>query len=730
MIRRMHPNRGEIAELDANKDVSLVDVVAEVKMNASIQGRMVESQAKVYNLDLHHSKKVLSMQDIDEAEPAKVEEVLEVVTATKLMIEVVTTAAPITTTAQVAKTSASRRKRGIVIQYPKETAAASVIVHIKVKPNDKGKGILIKEPKPLKGQAQIDMDEAFSRQLEAELNANINWDDVMEQVKRREKYDNTLMRYQALKRKPMTEAQARKNMMIYLKNMDGFKMDFFKEKKKEIEEEGSKIKGKNLKNLKQDTAKRQRIEEEAEELKRHLQIVVNDDDDMFTEATPLAPKVPVVDYQIHHENNKPYYKIIRADGTHKLFSSFVTLLNNFDREYLETLWMLVKERFESLEPKNFSNDFLLSTHKIMFEKPNVKANIWRDQKSRYGLVKIYPLTRFTPKQMLNNVRLKVKEKSEMSLELLSAAYVRCMRIVRNRYALSLNMFFQEAAAPRAEVLADSPVSISITQDALSINNVFLIKLKWIYKIKTNESDGVLKNKARLVSQGFRQEEGINFEESFAPIARIEVIHIFVANAAHKNMTIYQMDVKTAFLNGELKEEKLDEDLQVKQVDTTLYRGMIGSLMYLTASRPDLSYAICLCARYQAKPIKKHLQAVKQIFQYLNGTINMGLWYLKDTIMSLTAYADADHAGCQDTRRSTSGSVQFLGDKLVSWSSKKQMSTSISSIEAEYIALSGCCAQILWMRSQLTGYSFQFNKVPLYYDNKSAIALCCNNVQHS
>ncbi|GJW68104.1 hypothetical protein Tco_0122528 [Tanacetum coccineum] len=106
-----------------------------------------------------------------------------------------------------------------------------------------------------------------------------------------------------------------------------------------------------------------------------------------------------------------------------------------------------------------------------------------------------------------------------------------------------------------------------------------------------------------------------------------------------------------------------------------------------------------------------------------------LWYPKDTNMALTAYADADHAGCQDTRKSTSGSAQFLGDKLVSWSSKKQKSTAISTKEAEYIAMSGCYAQILWMRSQLTDYGFAFNNMPLYCDNKSAIALCCNNVQH-
>ncbi|GJY91194.1 retrovirus-related pol polyprotein from transposon TNT 1-94 [Tanacetum coccineum] len=247
------------------------------------------------------------------------------------------------------------------------------------------------------------------------------------------------------------------------------------------------------------------------------------------------------------------------------------------------------------------------------------------------------------------------------------------------------------------------------------DKVLLIKLKWIYKVKMDEFGGVLKNKARLVTQGFRKEEGIDFEESFAPVSRIEAIRIFIANAAHKNMTIFQMDVKKAFLNGELKEEVyvsqregfVDQDnpSHGKQVDATLYHGMIGSFMYLTSSRPDLIHAVCLCARYQAKPTKKHLQGVKWIFRYLKGTINIGFWYSKDTDMSLIAYADADHSGCQDTRRSTSG-------------------------KAEYIALSGCCAQILWMRSQLIDYGFQFNKIPLYCDNKSAIALCCNNVQHS
>ncbi|GJU54832.1 retrovirus-related pol polyprotein from transposon TNT 1-94 [Tanacetum coccineum] len=132
----------------------------------------------------------------------------------------------------------------------------------------------------------------------------------------------------------------------------------------------------------------------------------------------------------------------------------------------------------------------------------------------------------------------------------------------------------------------------------------------------------------------------------------------------------------------------------------------------------------------ARPTEKHLHAVKRIFRYLRGTVNRGLWYPKDSSIALTAFADADHAGCQDTRRSTSGSMQFLGDRLVSWSSKRQKSAAISSTEAEYIAMSGCCAQILWMRSQLTDYGLGFNKIPMYCDNKSVIALSCNNVQHS
>nr|GEV99249.1 hypothetical protein [Tanacetum cinerariifolium] len=227
----------------------------------------------------------------------------------------------------------------------------------------------------------------------------------------KEKEENVVIRYEALKRKPQTEAQARKNMMIYLRNMAGFKMEYFKgmsyddirlifkkyfnsnvaflEKTKELlEEEESRALKRNTESQAEKGAKKQKLDEEVEELKKHLQIVPNDEDDVYTKATPLARKVHVIDYEIYTKNNKPYYKIIRADGSPQLFLSFLSLLRNFDREDLEVLWQLVKERFASSKPKNFSDDFLLTTLTYMFEKLDVQAQVWKNQRTVHGLKKV------------------------------------------------------------------------------------------------------------------------------------------------------------------------------------------------------------------------------------------------------------------------------------------------------------------------------------------------------
>nr|GFD15759.1 uncharacterized mitochondrial protein AtMg00810-like [Tanacetum cinerariifolium] len=163
---------------------------------------------------------------------------------------------------------------------------------------------------------------------------------------------------------------------------------------------------------------------------------------------------------------------------------------------------------------------------------------------------------------------------------------------------------------------------------------------------------------------------------------------------------------------------LDADLSGTPVDQMKYHSMVGALMYLTASGPYIMHATSYCARYQEKPTEKHLTAVKRIFRYLKDTIHMGLWYPKDTGFELTAFLDSNHAGCLASRKSTSGGTQFLGvDKLVSWSSKKQDRTSMSSAKAEYVSLSACCFQVLWMRTQLTDYGFHFDKIPMYCDSK-------------
>ncbi|GJW70798.1 retrovirus-related pol polyprotein from transposon TNT 1-94 [Tanacetum coccineum] len=390
----------------------------------------------------------------------------------------------------------------------------------------------------------------------------------------------------------------------------------------------------------------------------------------------------------------------------------------------------------------------------------------------------------------------------------------------------------------------------------------IIKLKWLWKNKKDEDQTIICNKARLLAKRYAQEEGVDFEESFAPVARLEAVWIFVAYAAHKSFLIYQMDVKTAFLNGPLKEEvyvaqpegfvdpdhpekvyllrkalyglkqaprawydelsnflmskgftkgtidptlfkiKYEEDILLVQIyvddiifgstnpkyskrfeklmhsrfemslmgemkfflglqihfspkgifinqakyaleilkkhnmdnchsiSTPLATGHFSLPLVLDISRPDLVAAVGYCARYQATTTQKHLNEVKRIFKYLTGTINMGLWYPKDSGFELTVFSDADHAGCLDTRKTTSGGIQFLGDKLVSWMLKKQNCTAMSSAEAEYVALSASCAQVMWMRIQLQDYGFNYNKIPLYCDSQSAIAISCNPVQHS
>jgi hypothetical protein len=175
---------------------------------------------------------------------------------------------------------------------------------------------------------------------------------------------------------------------------------------------------------------------------------------------------------------------------------------------------------------------------------------------------------------------------------------------------------------------------------------------------------------------------------------------------------------------------LDLDEEGKPINQTLYRYMIGSLLYLTASRPDIMFSVCMCARFQACPKEPHLSAIKRIFRYLKYTPSIGLWYPKGARFQLVGYSDSDYADCKIDRKSTSGECHLLGRSLVSWSSKKKNSMALSIAEAEYIAVGACCAQILYMKQTLLDYGVVLEKVPLLCDNESAIKIANNPVQHS
>ncbi|OMO77060.1 Zinc finger, CCHC-type [Corchorus capsularis] len=383
----------------------------------------------------------------------------------------------------------------------------------------------------------------------------------------------------------------------------------------------------------------------------------------------------------------------------------------------------------------------------------------------------------------------------------------------------------------------------------------IVGTKWVFRNKLDENGRVVRNKARLVAKEYNQEEGIDYDETFSPVARLEAIRLLLAfeevyaeqppgfedsnhpdyvYRLHKALyglkqaprawyerlykflldkgftrgsidtTLFFKKKKSDFLivqiyvddiifgatneslckyfakemqgefemsmMGELnfflglqikqcsegifisqskytKEmlkkfcmedckpmktpmatgTKLDSDEKGKVVDQKLYRGMIGSLLYLTASRPDILFSVCLCARFQSGPKESRLVAVKRIFRYLQGTIGLGLWYPKGSLLDLSGYSDADFAGSKTDRKSTSGTCQFLGEMLVSWSNKKQNSVALSTTEAEYIATGSCCAQLIWIMHQVRDFGITMMEVPLYCNNTSAINITKNSV---
>ncbi|GJY04390.1 putative ribonuclease H-like domain-containing protein [Tanacetum coccineum] len=370
-----------------------------------------------------------------------------------------------------------------------------------------------------------------------------------------------------------------------------------------------------------------------------------------------------------------------------------------------------------------------------------------------------------------------------------------------------------------------------------------IGTKWVYRNKKDERGIVVRNKTRLVAQGYKQEEGIDYDEVFTPVARIEAIRIFLAFASYMGFIVYQMDVKSTFLYGTIDEEvyvsqppgfvdpkypkkvykvvkalyglhqaprawyatlstflvksgyrrgtidktlfikkdkkdimlvqvyvddiifgstkkswcdefealmknrfqmssmgklafflglqkPLTKDEEAANVDVHLCRSMIGSLMYLTASRPDIMFAVCACSRFQVTPKTSHLHVVKRIFGYLKGKPKLGLWYPKVSSFDLEAYSDSDYAGANLDRKSTTGGCKFLGRRLISWQFKKQTIVATSTSQAEYVAAANYCGQVLWIQNQMLDYGFNLMNAKIYIDNEIIICIVKNLVFYS
>ncbi|GJS98456.1 putative ribonuclease H-like domain-containing protein [Tanacetum coccineum] len=309
--------------------------------------------------------------------------------------------------------------------------------------------------------------------------------------------------------------------------------------------------------------------------------------------------------------------------------------------------------------------------------------------------------------------------------------------------------------------------------------------KWVLQeIKEIKGCGC-EDKLVFVAQGYTQEEGIDYDEVFAPVARIEAIRFMSHNpgfvdhdqpiglyggqsfewttSSHRALGMLPIHIprKAGYKRGHnwtrlcsIKREKrilmlvhvyvdviiLDSTQQVlglqsqaEQREDSSYlqdKSMIGSLMYLTASRPDIMYAVCVCSRFQVTPKTSHLNAVKRIFKYLKGKPHLGLWYPRESPFDLEAFSDSDYGGSNLDRKSTTGGCQFLGQRLISWQCKKQTIVATSTTEAEYVAAANCCGQVLWVQNQLLDYGFNFMNTKIHIDNESTIYIMKNPVYHS
>nr|GFB67225.1 hypothetical protein [Tanacetum cinerariifolium] len=344
--------------------------------------------------------RVKKLERLNKEDDEEVQEAVKIITTAKLMNEVVTAATtqvvaastPISAAKPTAKPKvlkivhaapavSTRKRKGVVIRDPEEELhddTSDETLSVK----DKGKGILVEDPKTMKKKDQIEMDVEYARKLHEEEESHVQANDVQAKDAPA-KGIQYIRRYHGYKKKPQSKSEARKNMIAYLKNTEGFKMAFFKGKT--YDQIWLIFQARFNANMRFMLKSREEIEKEEEEIIKSIhETPAQKAAKRRRLPTPISTMVPVVNYGIVMINNKPRYKIIRADDTHQLYTSFITLLKIFDREDLEDLWKIMKARFSTSKPTNFTDDYLLVTLKNMFEKTDAQDVIWRSQQTEHG----------------------------------------------------------------------------------------------------------------------------------------------------------------------------------------------------------------------------------------------------------------------------------------------------------------------------------------------------------
>nr|GEY70599.1 uncharacterized mitochondrial protein AtMg00810-like [Tanacetum cinerariifolium] len=671
-------NQGRVIDRDED-DVKEADEVREYTADTQVKGR----QADIYNIDMDHAAKVLSMPE----EESEVQKAVEVVTTAKLITKFVAAISEIVSAIAVIPFDVPETIS--VAAVPTEESSAKTPT--KTSSKDNGKGILVEEPKPIKKKQQVELDEAYARKLQEEINQDIDWEVAMDHNTSGFRLDYFKgINYDDIR--PIFVAKYNENMEFLLKS------------KEQMEEEESRAITLINQTPAQKAAKRRKLIEEAKEaesIKQHLQIVPDEDDDVFTEATPLARKVPVMDYQVISVNNKPRYKIIKADDTHQLFASFISMLKNVDREDLETLWSIVKERFSTSKPNNFSDEYLLTALKTMFKRPDGQDNIPHKLKVKQSILLVV---------LDLNPRFKLLDENQVLL-----------RVPRENNMYNVNL---KDIVPSGDLTCLFAKAI-IDQSNLWHRRLGHVNFKTINKlVKGNLVRGlptkVFENKNTCVACKKGKQHRASWEEADQQYMLFPVWSTGSTNPqnkegdatfdgkehdAKKPESIVNLSPSSSALSGEQNDMTKKKDKGEILIARQNYSNSTNPISAAGPSNTNTSpiHGKSLLQDASQSPgmlesedivYSDHENVVKRIFRYLMGKPNLGLWYPKDSPFDLVAYSDSDYAGTSMDRKSTTGGCQFIGSRLISWQCKKQTVIATSSTEAEYVAGASCCAQVL------------------------------------